>query len=109
MTYRYAQIYKHEDGFGYPECDSYLSGEVAADDMIRLPDDFDLTNKRWNYELTDWETYEPDPIPEPEPIEPQPESITLEDLMVEIQKKNSDIETAAIDRYTLELMEEGVL
>lgn len=46
MVYRYAQIYKNKDGFGYPECDSWLSGEVIAENMIRLEEDFDLTNKR---------------------------------------------------------------
>lgn len=27
---------------------SYLSGEVNSPNLIRVPDDFDITNKKWN-------------------------------------------------------------
>ncbi len=57
---RYAQINK--DGFVIS--DSHLSGEVTADDMIPLEEDFDLSNKR--YVDGQWEDYVPEPA-EPEP------------------------------------------
>ena len=50
--YRYAQI----DENGYVVSDSYLSGEVTADNMIPVSDDFDLSNKR--YVDGEWQTYE---------------------------------------------------
>lgn len=27
---------------------SYLSGEIDSPNLIRVPDDFDITNKKWN-------------------------------------------------------------
>ena len=56
--YRYAQIDKN----GYIVSDSYLSGEVTADNMIPVSDDFDLTNKR--YVDGEWQTYEPSYVEE---------------------------------------------
>lgn len=40
---RYAQITDE----GYVVSDSYLSGEVDYPNMIPIPEDFDLTNKRY--------------------------------------------------------------
>ena len=57
--FRYAQI----DENGYVMSDSYLSGEVKADNMIIISDDFDLTNKK--YINGKWVEYTPEPI-EPE-------------------------------------------
>ena len=56
--YRYAQI----DENGYVVSDSYLSGEVTADNMIPVSDDFDLSNKR--YVDGEWQTYEPSYVEE---------------------------------------------
>ena len=56
--YRYAQI----DENGYIVSDSYLSGEVTADNMIPVSDDFDLSNKR--YVDGEWQTYEPSYVEE---------------------------------------------
>lgn len=56
---RYAQI----DEDGYVVSDSYLSGEVIAKDMIPIPEDFDITNKK--YVNGEWVEYIPEPIPEP--------------------------------------------
>ena len=58
---RYAQINK--DGFVIS--DSNLSGEVEADNMIPLEEDFDLLNKR--YVDGQWEEYTPLEPAEPEP------------------------------------------
>lgn len=41
---RYAQI---EIESGIVVSDSYLSGEVEAENMIRIDEDFDLTNKKY--------------------------------------------------------------
>lgn len=59
MEFRYAQI----DDNGYVVCDSRLSGEVIADNMIAIADDFDLTNKK--YVNGEWIDYIPEVI-EPE-------------------------------------------
>ena len=56
--HRYAQI----NADGYVESDSYLSGEVSADNMIPIDADFDLENKR--YVDGEWVTYEPEVVPE---------------------------------------------
>lgn len=57
MQYRYAQIYKGKDGYGYVEADSFLSGVIEMDTMIPVAEGFDLTGKRWNYEKKRWEKY----------------------------------------------------
>ena len=60
---RYAQITDE----GYVVSDSYLSGEADHPNMIPIPEDFDLTNKR--YVGGKWESYTPTPPPEPQPSE----------------------------------------
>lgn len=67
FLFRYAQIYKGEDGYGYIMCDSLLSGEVEAENMIPISEDFEISRERWNYVISDWETYEPEPGPELQP------------------------------------------
>ena len=56
--YRYAQINEN----GIVVCDSYLSGEVIADNMIEIAEGFDLANKK----IVDgqWVEYIPEPIVE---------------------------------------------
>ena len=51
---RYAQI--NEEGLVVS--DSRLSGEVTADNMIPISDDFDLTGKK--YENGEWVDYTPE-------------------------------------------------
>lgn len=65
--YRYIQVGKHDDGFGYPECDSALSGVVVDENMIPVAEGFDFTGKRWNYQTNKWEDYTP-PV-QPKPVE----------------------------------------
>lgn len=104
MQYRYAQIYKSSDGFGYVECDSYLSGIVEKENMILLEIDFDFTNKRWNYETETWEDY----IPEPEDI-PEPQPSQLDRIEEMISKPIEQHKQDAVDEYTMSLLERGVL
>lgn len=68
--FRYAQI----DDTGNVISDSYLSGEVKADNMIPISDDFDLTNKK--YVNGEWVEYTP------EPIESEP---TTDEILADIQ------------------------
>lgn len=60
---RYAQI----TDSGYVISDSHLTGKVDHPNMIPIPDDFDLTNKK--YVGGKWESYTPAPPPEPQPSE----------------------------------------
>lgn len=102
MVFRYAQIYKHEDGFGYPECDSQLSGEVIADDMIRLTEDFDLANKRWNYNTSKWEVYKSESIVEPK--------LTQLDLIEsKLDKSQDEIRQEGADLLMTELQQRGII
>lgn len=52
--YHYIQI----DENGYVVSDSWLSGEVVADNMILVSEDFDSTNKK--YENGKWVEYVPE-------------------------------------------------
>lgn len=65
--YRYIQVWRKPDGFGYPQCDSLLSGVVVDDNMIPVAEGFDITGKRWNYQTKAWEDYVP-PV-QPKPVE----------------------------------------
>ena len=56
--YRYAQINSN----GYVVSDSYLSGEVTADNMIPISEDFDLSNIK--YVDGSWVEYTPEPTTE---------------------------------------------
>lgn len=61
--YRYAQI----DGEGAVISDSFLAGEVIADNMVAISDDFDLANKK--YVSGTWIEVEPTPDTKPEPTQ----------------------------------------
>ena len=69
--FRYAQI---DTETGMVVSDSYLSGEVEADNMISISEGFDLTNKK--YVNGEWVEYTP------EPIEPEP---TTDEILADIQ------------------------
>ena len=56
--YRYAQI----DSNGHVVSDSHLSGEVKADNMIPVSENFDLLNKK--YVDGSWLEYTPEPTTE---------------------------------------------
>lgn len=69
--FHYIQI----DENGYVVSDSYLSGEVTADNMIRVDDDFDPTNKKYDFETKEWVECIPEPIEVPEPQPTQLDTI----------------------------------
>ncbi len=62
--FRYAQV---DLETGIVKCDSWLSGEVNHSHMIPIAEDFDTTNKNWDFETETWVEYTPEPIPEGEP------------------------------------------
>lgn len=80
MEFRYAQI----DDNGYVVCDSRLSGEVIADNMIAIADDFDLTNKK--YENGKWVEY----IPEVTEPEPQPTNAEIAQTQLTMMEAMAD-------------------
>lgn len=91
--YRYA-IINIETGIVVGE--SYLSGKVKKDDMIPIPFDFDITNKK--YINGEWVEYIPEPLPEPEPTQ-------LDRIEEAVKQSQQDI----IDNYTMQLIEEGAI
>ena len=71
-----------------------------ADDMIMLNEEDEPLGKKYNNGT--WEELPPQPAPEPEPSQ-------LDIIQEAVLKKNEDIAQAAIDTYTLELIEGGIL
>lgn len=63
MRVRYAQI---DLSTGMVVADSYLSGIVDRPNLIQIPFDFSLTNKK--YVDGEWVEYTPDPVPEKETV-----------------------------------------
>lgn len=88
--YHYAQI----DENGYIVGISHLSGEVIRENLIRIEEDFDPTNKRWN--STSWESYTPPDPPKPEPTQ-------LDIIEMEVKKRNEEIAQEAVAGYETEL------
>ncbi len=76
---RYAQI----TDSGYVISDSHLTDKVELPDMIPIPEDFDLTNKK--YVGGKWESYTPVPPPEPQPSEME----ILKEQVAELQAQNA--------------------
>ena len=76
---RYAQINTET---GIVTVDSYLSGEVEAENMIRIDEDFDLTNKK--YENGKWVEY----VPKVSEIE---ETVSNEEIQAEILLNQAEI------------------
>lgn len=63
MRVRYAQI---DLSTGMVVADSYLSGIVNRPNLIQIPFDFNLINKK--YVDGEWVEYTPDPVPEKERV-----------------------------------------
>ena len=76
---RYAQI---NTKTGIVTVDSYLSGEVEAENMIRIDEDFDLTNKK--YENGKWVEY----VPKVSEIK---ETVSNEEIQAEILLNQAEI------------------
>lgn len=89
--HRYAQINMET---GHVVSDSHLSGEVSRTNLIPIPDDFDLANKK--YINGAWEECTPEPSEEPEPTEQDAinAEILLNQAMI-ISNQNSTDEVLA--------------
>lgn len=83
---RYAQI---DIKTGLVISDSYLSGEVEAENMIQIEEDFDLTNKR--YIDGNW-------------IEYVPESNETENDKNETENNENDTEFSETERIQAEML-----
>lgn len=73
--FRYAQV---DMNTGTVVSDSWLSTEGLEKEhpnLIPIPNDFELSNKKWDFETETWVEYIPEPIPE------TPEEPTAEELM----------------------------
>lgn len=77
--HRYAQINEK----GIVVCDSYLSGEVTADNMISIAEDFVLTSKK--YFNGEWVEYTPEPIVE---VPTEHELINAEILLNQVTQES---------------------
>ncbi len=94
----YAQLNEENICVGVSE----LSGEVEGDNMVLLDNyDISLLGKKYNNES--WEEIEKDP---PKEVEPEP---TNRDIMERIENLENVTVQKAIDAYTLELIESGVM
>ncbi|MCJ7857016.1 flagellar basal-body rod protein [Lachnospiraceae bacterium NSJ-143] len=74
--YRYAQINKN----GYVVSNSCLSGEVTAENMIPIPEEFDITDKK--YVNGQWTEYTPEPAVE----EPSEQAIMQAEVLLSQQE-----------------------
>ena len=92
--FKYAQL----DNTGKVIGVSNLSGEVIADDLIRIEDGFSPWGKRYDKKVNSWIDLPPE---ETVPVEPQP---TVEEQLEEL----SEIATATMMAVT-ELYERGVI
>lgn len=90
--YRYIQLRKESDGYGYMVADSKLSSTVQAEDMILVDISFSVEGKRYNYDTKDWEICI---LPEPEPT-----PLT--------EQEEISIDTALNVEYMVCLMEESL-
>ena len=94
--YKYAQIDSNNICFAV----SYLSGEIITDDMIRISETDEPLGKKYNNGI--WEELPPQP-------EPEPELNQLDIIQKAVLADNDNIAQTAIDDYTLELIEGGIL
>ncbi len=94
----YAQLNKENICIGISE----LSGEIEEDSMILLESyDISILGKKYNNE--NWEEIKKEL---PEETEPEP---TNRDIMKRIENLETVTVQKAIDAYTLELIESGVM
>ena len=96
MAYIYAEL----DENNICKAVSQLSGEVIKDTMIRLDEyDISLLSKKYNNGV--WEEV---PVEE---ITPEPSQ--LDRIEAALSASQEEIKQSAVDAYTLELIESGVL
>ena len=94
MKYYYAQIDENNICIAVSD----LSGPVTADNMLRLETyDISLLGKKYNNGV--WEVM---PQPEPEPTQ-------LDRIEEQIKVSYTEAQQTAVDAYTEELLEGGIL
>ena len=94
MKYYYAQIDENNICIAVSD----LSGKVTADNMLRLEtDDTSLLGKKYNNGV--WEEV---PKPEPEPTQ-------LDRIELQVKTSYAEAQNQAVDQYTEELLEGGIL
>lgn len=96
MAYIYAEL----DESGKCKAVSELSGEVIKDTMIRI-DEYDTSLLGMKYNNGIWEEVPAEEI--------TVESSQLDRIEAALNTSKQEIEQQAIDAYTLELIESGVL
>lgn len=99
MSFRYAQI----DADGIVLNDGKLSGIVEAPNMIPIPNDFDITNKK--YINGEWIGYKPEPIEEPIPEQDQIQAeMLLNQCNILINQENQLINQECQDAVLAEIL-----
>ena len=94
MKYYYAQIDENNICIAVSD----LSGKVTADNMLRLETyDTSLLGKKYNNGV--WEEV---PQPEPEPTQ-------LDRIELQVKTSYAEAQNQAVDQYTEELLEGGIL
>ena len=94
MKYYYAQIDENNICIAVSD----LSGKVTADNMLRLETyDTSLLGKKYNNGV--WEEV---PQPEPEPTQ-------LDRIELQVNTSYAEAQNQAVDQYTEELLEGGIL
>ena len=94
MKYYYAQIDENNICIAVSD----LSGKVTADNMLRLETyDTSLLGKKYNNGV--WEEV---PKPEPEPTQ-------LDRIELQVKTSYAEAQNQAVDQYTEELLEGGLL
>ena len=94
MKYYYAQIDENNICIAVSD----LSGKVTADNMLRLETyDTSLLGKKYNNGV--WEEV---PQPEPEPTQ-------LDRIELQVKTSYTEAQNQAVDQYTEELLEGGIL
>ena len=94
MKYYYAQIDENNICIAVSD----LSGKVTADNMLRLDTyDTSLLGKKYNNGV--WEEV---PKPEPEPTQ-------LDRIELQVKTSYAEAQNQAVDQYTEELLEGGIL
>ena len=94
MKYYYAQIDENNICIAVSD----LSGKVTADNMLRLETyDTSLLGKKYNNGV--WEEV---PKPEPEPTQ-------LDRIELQVKTFYAEAQNQAVDQYTEELLEGGIL
>ena len=94
MSYFYAQIDENNICIAVSD----LSGKVTADNMLRLETyDTSLLGKKYNNGV--WEE-----VPQPEP-----ELTQLDRIELQVKTSYAEAQNQAVDQYTEELLEGGIL